>query len=75
VEAVRHSVALFNSLSSALHAEKLLKKEGIMVKPIPVPRHISSDCGICLRFEGPDEQRIRKVLGEKQVVIQAIHPV
>lgn len=75
METVQHSVALFYSLSSALRAEKLLKKEGIIVKPIPVPRHLSSDCGICLRFERPDEERIRMVLGEKQMDIQGIHLV
>ena len=51
METIQRSVALFYSLSSALRAEKLLKKEGITTKPIPVPRHLSSDCGICLRFE------------------------
>lgn len=75
METTQRSVALFHSLSSALRAEKLLKQEGIMVKPIPVPRHLSSDCGICLRFERPDEERIRRILGEKQVDIQGIYSV
>ncbi len=68
-------MVLFYSLSSALRAEKLLKKEGITAKPIPVPRHISSDCGICLRFERLEEARIKLILEEGQVEIQGIHPV
>lgn len=42
---------LFKSMSYALKAEKILKAENIPHKLIPVPKQISSDCGICLRFE------------------------
>ncbi len=48
-------VFLFPSVSHALTAEKLLKAAGITHKLIPVPRHISSDCGVCLRIT--EEQR------------------
>ena len=72
---MQRSVVLFYSISGALRAEKLLKREGITVKPIPVPRHLSSDCGICLRFEHSEEAGVRKVLEEGQVEIQGIHPV
>ena len=75
METVQRSVALFYSLSGALRAEKVLKEEGITVKPIPVPRHLSSECGICLRFDSQDEERIKRVLGEKQLDIQGIHAV
>jgi hypothetical protein len=46
-----HSIILFKSVSHAMHAEKLLKTAGIEIKLIPIPRHLSSDCGVCLRFE------------------------
>ena len=72
---MQQSVVLFYSTSGALRAEKLLKKEGIITKPIPVPRHLSSDCGICLRFEQSDEARVRMILEEGQVEIQGIYPV
>ena len=44
-------VILFKSVSYALKAEKILKAEKLPHKLIPVPKQISSDCGICLRFE------------------------
>jgi hypothetical protein len=44
-------VMLFKSVSHALKAEKILKAGKIPHKLIPVPKQISSDCGICLRFE------------------------
>jgi len=58
-------VLLFNSVSHAMMAEKILKKEGIAHKLIPVPRHISSDCGVCLRIESKDEESIRVLLNSK----------
>lgn len=45
-----YHVILFDSVHHALRSEKILKDKGIPHKLIPVPRHISSDCGICLRF-------------------------
>jgi hypothetical protein len=49
MEAPHYAVFLFPSVSHALKAEKILKEQGIVHKLIPVPRHISSDCGVCLR--------------------------
>jgi hypothetical protein len=66
-----YCVVLFHSTSGALRAEKLLKKEGIAFKIIPVPRHLSSDCGVCIRFLSQDEALVRKALAEK-VEIQSI---
>ena len=49
MEAPPYAVFLFPSVSHALKAEKILKEKGVIHKLIPVPRHISSDCGVCLR--------------------------
>jgi hypothetical protein len=51
MEAPKYAVILFPSVSHALMAEKILKEQGIAHKLIPVPRQISSDCGVCLRVE------------------------
>ena len=64
-QANEYGVVLFQSTSGALMAEKLLKKEGITYKIIPVPRHLSSDCGVCIRFASHDEPVVRKTLTEK----------
>jgi Putative Se/S carrier protein-like len=66
-----YGVVLFQSVSGALLAEKLLKKQGIVYKLIPVPRHLSSDCSICIRFLAEYQSQIKKVLGGK-VEIQSI---
>ena len=75
IETMRYSVVLFYSVSSAFRAERLLQKNGIATKLIPVPRHLSSDCGISLRFDGLEEARVRVILENGQVDIQGIYPV
>jgi len=55
-------VALLPSVSHVLRAEKILQKEGIVVKLIPVPKEISTDCGVCLRFAPELADRVRRVL-------------
>ena len=67
-------VIIFDSVSSALLAEKILKKKDISHKVIPVPRHISSDCGVCIRFAAVEKDRIETALRNK-VVIQKICPL
>ncbi len=69
------SVVVFHSITAALQAEKRLKGEGVAVKLIPVPRHISSDCGVCLRFERQDEPGVTRALEEDRISIQGIYPV
>jgi hypothetical protein len=64
-EKPQYSVMLFKAVSYVLKAEKILKKEGLPHKLIPVPKHISSDCGICLRFEPPIQSKIEAALLNK----------
>ena len=49
MEEPSYTVFLFPSVSHVLKAEKILKARGTPHKLIPVPRHVSSDCGVCLR--------------------------
>lgn len=59
---VNYSVILFLSVSHALKAERLLKQESQAFKLIPVPRHISSDCGVCIRIDSSLEASVEKIL-------------
>jgi len=43
-------VATFHSVSQALRFEKMLLSQSVTVKLIPVPRVLSSSCGIAARF-------------------------
>lgn len=67
------SVVLFYSTSAAIRAEKLIQGAGLKVKLIPVPRNLSSDCGICLRFDNNDIEEIRTILKTQEIEYDSIH--
>ena len=62
-----YSVFLFSSTSGAIRAEKLALQSGFRVKLIPVPRHLSSDCGVCLRCDSAEVDAIRSLLESSRV--------
>ena len=62
MEAPPYAVFLFPSVSHTLKAEKILKEQGIVHKLIPVPRHISSDCGVCLRVAVEQQELVAGAL-------------
>jgi hypothetical protein len=68
-----YGIVLFHSTNWAIKAEKVLQRAGLEVKLIPVPRHLSSDCGVCIRFNWADEEAVRRALEEAQVEIEGIH--
>ncbi len=61
------AVVLFYSANYAIRAEKLAKREGLEVKLIPIPRNLSSDCGICMQFIQSDLERIKDLLLSENV--------
>lgn len=62
MEAPPYAVFLFPSVSHVLKAEKILKARGMPHKLIPVPRHISSDCGVCLRVTAERQELVAAAL-------------
>ena len=63
---------LFESVSAALLAEKILKKREVPHKLIPIPRHLSSDCGVCIRIRESALQQAMESL-EGRVKVSATH--
>ncbi len=41
---------LFYTIHDVLRMEKILKEKGIMHELVPVPRNLSSDCGMCIKL-------------------------
>lgn len=68
-----YGVILFYTTSSAIRSEKLFKRAQLQVKPIPVPRQFSSDCGIALRFGWSDRETVESLLLSESVEYEAIH--
>ncbi len=61
-EDITYWVALFDSVSHVMKAEKILKEANIPYKIIPVPKSISVDCGVCLRFLTEQKETIVEAL-------------
>jgi hypothetical protein len=66
-------IGIFSSIHFVLKAEKVLKKDGLTVETVPVPRRISSDCGIAVSFLANDISRVKKLLEEKKVRLEGIY--
>ncbi len=69
-----YMVILVPSTSHALRAERVLHMAGIANKLIPVPRSLSSDCGVCLRISREDAEATRQALEKANVQIEDIKP-
>ncbi len=71
----QYTVILVHSTSHAIRAEKLLAEAEIPCKLIPVPRHLSSDCGVCVRVEQFHRKAAIEVLEAAKVELDGVHPI
>lgn len=62
-------VFIFESIHRVMKAEKLLKGKGIKIDLVPVPREISSDCGVAIELSTDSEKEACLLLGENKVSI------
>jgi len=58
-------VAVFHSVHRVMEAEKVLKLGGADILLIPVPRQLSSDCGLAIRIPVAEQGRVDALLAEK----------
>jgi hypothetical protein len=66
---------LFKSSQAAVRAEAVLRREGFPVRLVPVPRHLSAQCGTALSFDSQRglAERIESRLREAGVPFASIH--
>jgi hypothetical protein len=60
-------VAIFHSIHRVLKAEKILKQGQQDFLLIPVPRQLTSDCGLALRFSPEAKGGLLSILGESDL--------
>lgn len=66
-------VAIFHSIHRVMKAEKILKGEGAEVLLIPVPRQLSSDCGLALRFADSDREHVEGLLEAANLIPEELY--
>ena len=67
------AVFTFVSTHHALKAEKVLQEAELKAAIIPVPRRISSLCGLAIKVETGIEPRAREVMEGAGVRIEEVH--
>jgi hypothetical protein len=66
-------VILLRTSTAAMRAEKLLTRAAIPVRLIPVPREISSQCGVALRLPWSHCHPAQGLLREAGLEISSVH--
>ncbi|OHW61619.1 hypothetical protein EUAN_19340 [Andreesenia angusta] len=59
---VDNFVISFNSTHHAIKSEKRLKEEGIELRMIPTPREITASCGLSVKFEEKDLDKVKGIM-------------
>jgi hypothetical protein len=58
---------LFESTHSVIKAEKRCQDEKIKCKIVPVPRSVSSQCGMSLEIDIKLKERVKKLLDQNKI--------
>lgn len=69
-EKTEYLIALFHSVSHVIRSERILLDAGIPHKIIPVPKKISTECGVCIRFPPKYREAIAHALLNKADIIE-----
>lgn len=65
--------AVLEAIHYVIKGEKILKRAGLRIDVIPVPREISSDCGMALEFSCQDRDRVEQLLADQDVTVVGIY--
>lgn len=69
----QYNYMTFKSVSYAMKVEAALKEYDFQYKVIPVPRSISSSCGLCLRFLKDDMEKLKLIIEKNSLVYENIY--
>ncbi|WP_462317484.1 DUF3343 domain-containing protein [Marinilabilia sp.] len=58
---------LFQNVHKVMKADKICRMNGIRCRVIPVPEHISSECGMCLSVSPENWEKCLAILKEENI--------
>jgi hypothetical protein len=70
-----YAILLARSTGHAYQIERVLKKTGIGCKLIPVPRHLGSDCGLCVKVDVGSLAQAITALKDSGVAAESVHEI
>ena len=68
----KEMILLVHTSGHAFSIEKARKKRGVQCRLTPIPRKVSSDCGICVRFDPQQLQTVQSFIQTLSFEIQGI---
>jgi hypothetical protein len=68
-------LATFDTATEALRFERACREERIPGRIVPVPRTLSESCGFACRFPCDDQERVRALIGERDLDVTGFHQV
>ncbi|MBQ9904894.1 MAG: DUF3343 domain-containing protein [Synergistaceae bacterium] len=68
-------LATFKTTSAALMFERTCRKSGIAARIAPVPRKLSSSCGLACEFPCDMRKDVEAVAAEKKISVAGYHDV
>ena len=70
---MKRAFLLPDSMRSAIKMEDFCRQHKIACEVVPVPRQISSECGMCLEIDHTQAERVKRCLTESGFKIQLAH--
>lgn len=67
------SVLLLESIHQVIRVERLLKGRGLKIDLIPIPREISSDCGMAVELPREAETEALRILEENRIPVRDLY--
>lgn len=68
-------IATFDNTHHALRFEKILKENEIKLTVMPVPREISASCGLSVKFNLQDFQRVKTLAANNEVLVKNYYDI
>jgi hypothetical protein len=72
-EGAERCAAVFESIHFVMRGEKILKGAGLVTDVVPIPREISSDCGMALVFGCQDRDRVEQLLDAESLKVVGVY--
>ncbi|MFA8450391.1 MAG: DUF3343 domain-containing protein [Bacteroidales bacterium] len=63
----KEKILIFKSIRQVIKAEKFCLSSNLNHRIIPVPRHISSECGMCIIVDEEEMQTLTVYLNNNQI--------
>ncbi|WP_416199012.1 MAG: Se-S-carrier domain-containing protein [Sporanaerobacter sp.] len=73
MEYKEYGVVTFESTHHAIRGEKILENANLKFKTIPTPREITSSCGLSIRFDLDDIDKVKSTILENELAIKGLY--